>query len=91
MQILSASYPWIARKVLTDSSPELRQTLKALLYKKGRFRVDRLESLVSESTFSSWENSALKEAPVKLDTRGKVRGREGGRERGREGEWPGSH
>jgi predicted unusual protein kinase regulating ubiquinone biosynthesis (AarF/ABC1/UbiB family) len=32
-KVLSSSYPWIARKVLTDSSPQLRETLKSLLYK----------------------------------------------------------
>lgn len=32
-KVLSSSYPWIARKVLTDSSPQLRSTLQALLYK----------------------------------------------------------
>ena len=32
-KVLSSSYPWIARKVLTDQSPQLRATLKALLYK----------------------------------------------------------
>ncbi|KAL5980991.1 hypothetical protein ACLOJK_028911 [Asimina triloba] len=47
-KVLSSSYPWIARKVLTDSSPQLRSTLQALLYKEGLFRIDRLESLLSE-------------------------------------------
>lgn len=32
-KVLSSSYPWIARKVLTDSSPQLRSTLQSLLYK----------------------------------------------------------
>lgn len=48
-KVLSSSYPWIARKVLTDQSPSLRNTLKQLIYKEGRFRFDRLESLLSES------------------------------------------
>ncbi|KAG0476235.1 hypothetical protein HPP92_013076 [Vanilla planifolia] len=48
-KVLSSSYPWIARKVLTDNSPQLRSTLQALLYKEGVFRIDRLESLLTES------------------------------------------
>nr|CAB3485910.1 unnamed protein product [Digitaria exilis] len=32
-KVLGSSYPWIARKVLTGSSPKLRSTLEALLYK----------------------------------------------------------
>lgn len=49
-KVLSSSYPWIARKVLTDKSPQLRSTLRALIYKDGYFRFDRLESLLTEST-----------------------------------------
>ncbi|XP_050238581.1 uncharacterized aarF domain-containing protein kinase At1g71810, chloroplastic [Mercurialis annua] len=48
-KVLSSTYPWIARKVLTDSSPKLKSSLQALLYKEGAFRIDRLESLLSES------------------------------------------
>ena len=32
-KVLSSSYPWIARKVLTDRSPKLRSTLRELVYK----------------------------------------------------------
>ncbi|KAJ7551047.1 hypothetical protein O6H91_07G131600 [Diphasiastrum complanatum] len=48
-KVLGNSYPWIARKVLTDNSPQLRSTLQELLYKDGVFQVDRLQSLVTES------------------------------------------
>ncbi|XP_010261107.1 PREDICTED: uncharacterized aarF domain-containing protein kinase At1g71810, chloroplastic isoform X2 [Nelumbo nucifera] len=48
-KVLSSTYPWIARKVLTDSSPQLKSTLRTLLYKDGMFRIDRLESLLTES------------------------------------------
>ncbi|KAL6316865.1 hypothetical protein AAG906_022583 [Vitis piasezkii] len=47
-KVLGSTYPWIARKVLTDSSPKLKSSLQALLYKEGVFRIDRLESLLSE-------------------------------------------
>uniref|UniRef100_A0ABL6UEB1 ABC1 atypical kinase-like domain-containing protein n=1 Tax=Cannabis sativa TaxID=3483 RepID=A0ABL6UEB1_CANSA len=48
-KVLGSTYPWIARKVLTDSSPKLQSSLRSLLYKEGVFRIDRLESLLSES------------------------------------------
>lgn len=31
-KVLGSTYPWIARKVLTDSSPKLKSSLQALLY-----------------------------------------------------------
>ncbi|XP_075495455.1 putative aarF domain-containing protein kinase At1g71810, chloroplastic [Primulina tabacum] len=48
-KVLGSTYPWIAQKVLTNSSPKLKSSLQALLYKGGVFRVDRLESLLTES------------------------------------------
>ncbi|POO00293.1 Tyrosine-protein kinase [Trema orientale] len=48
-KVLGSTYPWIARKVLTDSSPKLKSSLQSLLYKEGVFRIDRLESLLTES------------------------------------------
>lgn len=32
-KVLGSTYPWIARKVLTDSSPKLQSSLQGLLYK----------------------------------------------------------
>ena len=32
-KVLGSTYPWIARKVLTDISPKLKASLRALLYK----------------------------------------------------------
>lgn len=48
-KVLGAAYPWIARRLLTDTTPELRSTLMALLYKDGRFNFSRMESLVSQA------------------------------------------
>ncbi|KAK1378181.1 hypothetical protein POM88_024925 [Heracleum sosnowskyi] len=47
-KVLGGAYPWIARKVLTNSSPQLKASLQQLLYKGGVFRIDSLESLVAE-------------------------------------------
>lgn len=59
-KVLGSSYPWIARKVLTDSSPQLRSTLQALLYEDGIFRIDRLESLLTESLRARTEESFVR-------------------------------
>lgn len=59
-KVLSSSYPWIARKVLTDSSPNLRSTLYTLLYKDGTFQIDRLESLLTESLRARTEQSLVR-------------------------------
>ncbi|CAH9128782.1 unnamed protein product [Cuscuta epithymum] len=60
-KVLGSTYPWIARKVLTDSSPKLKSTLRALLYKDGKFRIDRLESLISESLRARKEKTLTRE------------------------------
>ncbi|XP_042406103.1 uncharacterized aarF domain-containing protein kinase At1g71810, chloroplastic-like [Zingiber officinale] len=62
-KVLSSSYPWIARKVLTDSSPQLQSTLQTLLYKEGIFRIDRLESLLTESLRAKTEESLVRREP----------------------------
>ncbi|CAN6269451.1 unnamed protein product [Urochloa humidicola] len=59
-KVLGSSYPWIARKVLTDSSPKLRSTLQALLYKDGTFQIDHLESLLTESLRARTEQSLVR-------------------------------
>ncbi|KAK7380575.1 hypothetical protein VNO78_33089 [Psophocarpus tetragonolobus] len=60
-KVLGSTYPWIARKVLTDRSPQLRSSLETLLYKDGVFRVDRLESLVSESLRAKTKKAVVKQ------------------------------
>ncbi len=48
-QVLAAAYPWVARRLLTERSPELRATLRALLYKQDRFNFERMESLMVQA------------------------------------------
>nr|XP_043606859.1 uncharacterized aarF domain-containing protein kinase At1g71810, chloroplastic [Erigeron canadensis] len=59
-KVLGGTYPWIAKKVLTDSSPQLRSSLQTLLYEDGVFRIDRLESLLSESLRARTEKALVK-------------------------------
>ncbi|KAJ4844470.1 hypothetical protein Tsubulata_006058 [Turnera subulata] len=68
-KVLGSTYPWIARKVLTDSSPQLRSSLQALLYEHGIFRIDRLESLLSESLRAQTQKSLIKRQEEGADSR----------------------
>ncbi|OQU82423.1 uncharacterized aarF domain-containing protein kinase At1g71810, chloroplastic [Sorghum bicolor] len=67
-KVLGSSYPWIARKVLTDSSPKLRSTLQTLLYKDGTFQIDRLESLLTESLRARTEQSLVRNQQEDVDS-----------------------
>ncbi|KAK7315400.1 hypothetical protein VNO77_33946 [Canavalia gladiata] len=68
-KVLGSTYPWIARKVLTDSSPQLRSSLETLLYKDGVFRIDRLESLLTESLRAKTEKALVKPQTEGTDSR----------------------
>ena len=45
-KVLSKAYPYIAKRLLTDPSQELRTSLRDLLFKEGTFRWNRLENLL---------------------------------------------
>ncbi|MEM9537879.1 MAG: AarF/ABC1/UbiB kinase family protein [Cyanobacteria bacterium P01_E01_bin.42] len=45
-KVLSKAYPYIAKRLLTDPSTELRSSLRDLLFKDGSFRWNRLENLL---------------------------------------------
>ena len=45
-KVLSEAYPYVAKRLLTDQSPELRESLRDLLFKEGSFRWNRLENLL---------------------------------------------
>ncbi|GAB4819247.1 hypothetical protein N2152v2_006293 [Parachlorella kessleri] len=48
-KVLASAYPWVARRLLTEKSPELRETLRELLYKEDRFDFERMESLMVQA------------------------------------------
>lgn len=52
-KVLSKAYPYVAKRLLTDSSPQLRASLQDLLFKDGRFRWNRLENLLRNARDSS--------------------------------------
>ncbi|KAL3616398.1 Protein ACTIVITY OF BC1 COMPLEX KINASE 3, chloroplastic [Castilleja foliolosa] len=45
-KVLAASYPYFAKRLLTDPNPYLRDALIELLFKDGQFRWNRLENLL---------------------------------------------
>ncbi|RCJ31360.1 hypothetical protein A6770_20215 [Nostoc minutum NIES-26] len=46
-KIVEVGYPYIARRLLTGESPELRRRLLNVLFKDGRFQWQRLENLIA--------------------------------------------
>jgi hypothetical protein len=48
-KVLNAAYPYVAKRLLTDESPELRASLKELLFKDESFRWNRLENLLNNA------------------------------------------
>lgn len=48
-KVLRAAYPWVARRLLTDESPELRDTLLSLLYRGDKFNFKRMDQLLREA------------------------------------------
>ncbi|BAT97660.1 hypothetical protein LR48_Vigan11g068600 [Vigna angularis] len=47
-KVLAASYPYFAKRLLTDPNPYLRDALIELLFKDGKFRWNRLENLLTQ-------------------------------------------
>jgi predicted unusual protein kinase regulating ubiquinone biosynthesis (AarF/ABC1/UbiB family) len=64
-KVLSKAYPYIAKRLLTDPAPELRASLRDLLFKEEGFRWHRLENLMRNATdsrdydFDSLVNQAI--------------------------------
>lgn len=48
-KVLSAAYPYVSQRLLTDPAPELRESLQDLLFKDGSFRWNRLENLLGNA------------------------------------------
>ncbi|VEP16886.1 conserved hypothetical protein [Hyella patelloides LEGE 07179] len=51
-KVLSKAYPYVAKRLLTDPAPELRESLKDLLFKEEGFRWHRLENLMRNANDS---------------------------------------
>nr|WP_225938482.1 AarF/ABC1/UbiB kinase family protein [Leptothermofonsia sichuanensis] len=46
-RIVDVAYPYVAKRLLTGESPELRRRLLEVLFKDGRFQWERLENLIT--------------------------------------------
>ena len=52
-KVLTKAYPYVAKRLLTDDSPQLRSSLQDLLFQDGSFRWNRLENLLNNAQNSS--------------------------------------
>jgi predicted unusual protein kinase regulating ubiquinone biosynthesis (AarF/ABC1/UbiB family) len=52
-KILGAAYPYFARRLMEDPDPQLRRSLREMLYDGDEFRWQRLESLVSSASLQN--------------------------------------
>lgn len=52
-KVLSKAYPYVSKRLLTDPAPQLRTSLRDLLFKDGSFRWNRLENLLRNARDSS--------------------------------------
>ncbi len=52
-KVLSKAYPYVAKRLLTDPVPQLRSSLRDLLFKDGNFRWNRLENLLRNARNNS--------------------------------------
>ena len=48
-KILGAAYPYFARRLMEDPDPQLRESLKEMLFDEKKFKWDRLEDLLSNA------------------------------------------
>lgn len=46
-KIVEVAYPYVARRLLTGESPQLRRQLLNVLFKEGKFQWQRLESMIA--------------------------------------------
>eukprot|EP00184_Porphyridium_aerugineum_P007858 CAMPEP_0184691426 /NCGR_PEP_ID=MMETSP0313-20130426/288_1 /TAXON_ID=2792 /ORGANISM="Porphyridium aerugineum, Strain SAG 1380-2" /LENGTH=835 /DNA_ID=CAMNT_0027149143 /DNA_START=97 /DNA_END=2604 /DNA_ORIENTATION=+ len=58
-KLIMSAYPYISKRVLTDRSPALRETLTQILYKDGSFSPTRLQTLVESAQGFMGEGAAF--------------------------------
>ena len=49
-KILGASYPYFARRLMEDTDPQLRRSLKEMLFEGEAFKWSKLEDLIENAT-----------------------------------------
>ena len=63
-KVLAKAYPYMARRLLTDPRPQLRDSFAELLFKDGTFRWNRLENLLREGSKSDDYDAAAVVPPL---------------------------
>jgi len=63
-KVLAKAYPYMARRLLTDPRPQLRDSFAELLFKDGSFRWNRLENLLREGRKSDDYDAAAVVPPL---------------------------
>ncbi|GFR42152.1 hypothetical protein Agub_g3004 [Astrephomene gubernaculifera] len=59
-KLLARAYPYVARRLLTDPAPELRESFQELIIKDGQIRWGRFENLLQQGSRSSdWQPGQL--------------------------------
>ena len=56
-KILGAAYPYFARRLMEDENPELRNSLKEMLFDENSLKLERLDDLLSSATKEKQLNS----------------------------------
>merc|ERR1712159_586959 len=49
-KILGAAYPYFARRLMEDENPELRNSLKEMLFDENSLKLERLDDLLTSAT-----------------------------------------
>tara|TARA_B100000700_G_scaffold200372_1_gene220348 strand:- start:329 stop:1030 length:702 start_codon:yes stop_codon:yes gene_type:complete len=49
-KILGAAYPYFARRLMEDENPELRNSLKEMLFDENNLKLERLDDLLTSAT-----------------------------------------
>jgi hypothetical protein len=63
-KVLAKAYPYMARRLLTDPRPQLRDSFAELLFQDGKFRWNRLENLLREGSKSDDYDAAAVVPPL---------------------------
>ena len=63
-KVLAKAYPYMARRLLTDPRPQLRDSFAELLFQDGTFRWNRLENLLREGSKSDDYDAAAVVPPL---------------------------
>ena len=65
-KILGAAYPYFARRLMEDPDPQLRESLKEMLFDNKKFKWDRLEDLLNAAKQTNLDLEKLLDEVINL-------------------------